>query len=176
MKIKAKKTIKLRKPGRPIGDGISQSINRAVIKILASEGYDGLSIESVATEAKVNKTSVYRKWKTKEDLVQAALFIIAQELHAKVIKNDQQLDLKKMAVEIGKFLSSPVGRALFMATIQSSSIKVATTARNMMSHKDSSEKLELTIVAGAIIHRIFIENEPLNTTWIESLVRRLEKM
>lgn len=174
MKVKAEKSLKKRRPGRPKGDGNSFSVHRAVIKILARQGYEGLSIETVAAEAKINKTSVYRKWKTKEELVEASLVNIAEELLAKVSTDEQRVDLRKMAIDVAKFLSSVEGRALFMATIQSSSTRVSTAARKVISYQDSPEKIELSIIAGAIIHRIFIENTKVDSKWIEALISRLE--
>ncbi|MFY7992356.1 MAG: TetR/AcrR family transcriptional regulator [Bacteriovoracaceae bacterium] len=174
MKVKAKKSLKKRHPGRPSGDGNSITVHKAVIKILAREGYEGLSIETVAFEAKINKTSVYRKWKTKEELVESSLINVAEKLQEKVIVDKQRVDLNKMALEIATFLSSSEGRALFMASIQSSSTRVSTAARKIINHQDSPQKLELSLIAGAIIHRIFIENELTDSKWINAMVSRLQ--
>jgi AcrR family transcriptional regulator len=45
----------------------------AVIEELAAASYERLSIPDVAERAGVNKTSVYRRWPTRSDLVRAAL-------------------------------------------------------------------------------------------------------
>ena len=44
---------------------------------LATRGYAGFRIEKVASAARVNKTTIYRRWPTKADLVEAALREIA---------------------------------------------------------------------------------------------------
>ena len=41
----------------------------AAIELLAEAGYDGFSIEEVAARAGVHKTTVYRRWPTKPDLI-----------------------------------------------------------------------------------------------------------
>jgi AcrR family transcriptional regulator len=46
---------------------------RATLAELAEVGYAALRIEDVARRARVNKTTVYRRWPTKRDLVGAAI-------------------------------------------------------------------------------------------------------
>ena len=62
-----------RGPGRPRSEEADQAILGATIMLLAEHGVYGLSIEAVAAEAGVGKTTIYRRWQTKEDLVVAAL-------------------------------------------------------------------------------------------------------
>jgi AcrR family transcriptional regulator len=62
-----------RGPGRPRSEKADQAILGATITLLAEHGVSGLSIEAVAAEAGVGKTTIYRRWQTKEDLVIAAL-------------------------------------------------------------------------------------------------------
>src|SRR6188768_1360597 len=45
----------------------------ATLEAFAEQGYAGLSVEAVALRAGVNKTTIYRRWPTKTDLVGAAL-------------------------------------------------------------------------------------------------------
>jgi AcrR family transcriptional regulator len=62
-------------PPRRIGGGPRKAgeIFRATLGLLAENGYDGLTIESVATHSGVNKTTIYRWWPSKEALLAAAL-------------------------------------------------------------------------------------------------------
>jgi AcrR family transcriptional regulator len=46
----------------------------ATLELFAQHGYAGLSVEAVALHAGVNKTTIYRRWPTKVDLLGAALF------------------------------------------------------------------------------------------------------
>ena len=62
-----------RGPGRPRSEKADEAILGATITLLAEHGVYGLSIEAVAAEAGVGKTTIYRRWQTKEDLVLAAL-------------------------------------------------------------------------------------------------------
>ncbi len=49
------------------------SVLEATLQELARLGYQALRVEDVATRASVNKTTIYRRWPTKGDLVIAAL-------------------------------------------------------------------------------------------------------
>jgi len=42
------------------------------LRLLQQHGYDGLTVEAVATEAKSSKATVYKRWPTKADLAVAA--------------------------------------------------------------------------------------------------------
>lgn len=56
---------------------ISQSRERelldAVIEVLRETGYDRLTVDAVVAKARASKTTVYRRWPTKSELVTAAV-------------------------------------------------------------------------------------------------------
>jgi AcrR family transcriptional regulator len=56
---------------RPGGraERVRSSVLKAVFELLAEEGFERLSIEKVANRAGVHKTTVYRRWSTKAELV-----------------------------------------------------------------------------------------------------------
>jgi AcrR family transcriptional regulator len=60
-------------PGRPRDPEADRAILEATIEILGEEGYEGLSIEGVAARAGVGKTTIYRRWTSKAELVVAAI-------------------------------------------------------------------------------------------------------
>jgi AcrR family transcriptional regulator len=59
--------------GRPRDPGIERAILAATFAQLIEVGYAALSIEAVAAAAGVGKTTIYRRWPAKRDLVVAAL-------------------------------------------------------------------------------------------------------
>ncbi|MEX2196309.1 MAG: TetR/AcrR family transcriptional regulator [Thermoleophilaceae bacterium] len=59
--------------GRPQDRGVDRRILEAAMKLLAEEGFTRMSIEAVAAEAGVAKTTIYRRFSGKVDLVSAAL-------------------------------------------------------------------------------------------------------
>ncbi len=69
-----------RPPGRPRSEESRQSILRSTLKLLKQNGgFPELSIEAIAADAKVGKTTVNRWWPTKAALVADAFFASAEE-------------------------------------------------------------------------------------------------
>jgi AcrR family transcriptional regulator len=69
-----------RPPGRPRSEESRQSILRSTLKLLKQDGGFGeLSIEAIAADANVGKTTVYRWWPTKAALVADAFLASADE-------------------------------------------------------------------------------------------------
>ncbi len=62
-----------RGPGRPRDERADQAIMTATLDLLSEVGPTGLSVEEVATRAGVGKTTIYRRFATKDDLMVAAL-------------------------------------------------------------------------------------------------------
>ena len=54
------------RPRDPSRDGV---IRAAILSLLAEVGYGSLTMDAVAAEAGVGKATIYRRWRTKEDLV-----------------------------------------------------------------------------------------------------------
>src|ERR1700730_9816964 len=63
----------IRRAGRPRSTESHQAILEATLALFAEEGLQGLSIEGVAERAGVGKTTIYRRWSSKEDLIKDAL-------------------------------------------------------------------------------------------------------
>lgn len=59
--------------GRPRSQFVDEAILRAVLEVLARDGYQSMSMQSVATVAGVGKPTIYRRFASKADLVAAAL-------------------------------------------------------------------------------------------------------
>ncbi|MGV9779576.1 TetR/AcrR family transcriptional regulator [Streptosporangium sp. NPDC003464] len=103
--------------GRPRDPGNDASILNAALDLLIERGAGGTSIEAVAQRAGVAKLTVYRRWRSKEDLLMAALE------HAR----NPDLDVPAVArsidelVEfIAELLSRPRFRALMARVIGAS--------------------------------------------------------
>ena len=61
------------KRGRPRSEAAEQAMLDAAIELLAEHGYGGLTVEAVAARAGVAKTTVYRRWPGKDELLIDAL-------------------------------------------------------------------------------------------------------
>jgi AcrR family transcriptional regulator len=62
-----------RKRGRPRSESAERAMLAAAIELLAEHGYGGLTVEAVAAQAGVAKTTVYRRWPGKDELLFDAL-------------------------------------------------------------------------------------------------------
>src|SRR3981081_2209255 len=65
--------LKIRSAGRPRSAEKDVAILRAALRLLASHGYTRMTLDQVAVAAGVSKSTIHLRWKTKADLVTAAL-------------------------------------------------------------------------------------------------------
>ena len=63
----------VRRAGRPRSAESHQAILEATLALFAEVGLPGLSIEAIAERAGVGKTTIYRRWSSKEDMIKDAL-------------------------------------------------------------------------------------------------------
>ena len=94
------------------GETVVHDVIEAAREELARVGYRALRIEDVAARAKVNKTTIYRRWPTKVELVQETLKTMFD--HQEPLPNTGSLrsDLVCVAGEMFKFFSSANGHVL----------------------------------------------------------------
>jgi AcrR family transcriptional regulator len=59
--------------GRPRDPATDRAITEATFRLLREEGYRGMSIEGVAARSGVAKTTIYRRYRSKHELVVAAV-------------------------------------------------------------------------------------------------------
>jgi AcrR family transcriptional regulator len=59
--------------GRPRDPSRDGAIRAAIVQVLAESGYAGLTMDAVAAAAGVGKATIYRRWRTKSDLVADAI-------------------------------------------------------------------------------------------------------
>lgn len=71
--------VPLRK-GRPRDERIDEDITAAALDLLSAEGFDRFSVEAVAARADVAKTTVYRRFPTRNDLIVGALLRLNDDL------------------------------------------------------------------------------------------------
>ncbi len=62
------------------GETVVRKVLIATIEEVALTGYAGLTLERVAARAEVNRTTIYRRWPTKKDLVAATLSFAAEQV------------------------------------------------------------------------------------------------
>jgi AcrR family transcriptional regulator len=60
--------------GRPRDPQVDAAIRAATLELLVEEGYQATTIQAVARRAGVSAPSIYRRWSSKAELVEAAVF------------------------------------------------------------------------------------------------------
>jgi AcrR family transcriptional regulator len=55
------------------GEAREQAILSAVIELLGEQGYDGMTMDAIAARAHASKTTIYKRWPGKPELVRAAV-------------------------------------------------------------------------------------------------------
>ena len=83
----------------------------AVAEELGEVGYENLRVESVATRSGVNKTTIYRRWPTKSELVAAAIEHLKEEEQV-FDTGSLRGDLLAFMREVVTRVRTPIGRGI----------------------------------------------------------------
>ena len=94
-----------------------EAVFGATLDVLASQGYDRMSMEGVALQAGVHKTTVYRRWGTKDRLLAESLQEAAESRIEVPDTGDIGDDLRALASSIQATLSSREGMATVRALV-----------------------------------------------------------
>ncbi|MGW5470079.1 TetR/AcrR family transcriptional regulator [Streptomyces chartreusis] len=78
--------------GRPRSAEKNAAILEAALQLLATQGYTRMSLSQVAEAAQVSKSTIHLRWKTKADLVTAALAALRMA-DAPPVSGDTRADL-----------------------------------------------------------------------------------
>jgi len=89
----------------------------ATLELFAEHGFAGLSIEAVAARASVNKTTVYRRWPTKTDLLVAALVFLREEDPPPPDTGALHSDLEELLLRWAEHMATPRRRAIMQALL-----------------------------------------------------------
>lgn len=158
---------------------------------LATHGFERLSVPEVAALAGLNKTSVYRRWPTKADLVREALAASMGHTAEALDSGDLRADLLALARTAVGFVESPSGLAVLRTLLaEGANPEVKGLAAAMLHQQgingpalvferaiargelaqDTDVTLVLTTLAGAIMHCILIEQSPVTEHFLTTLI------
>jgi AcrR family transcriptional regulator len=177
--------------GAPVVDRVLE----VTLEELARHGYHRLSVPEVAERAGLNKTSVYRRWPTKEALVAAALEGAmghdAPLPDTGALKSDM-LALVRRAVA---WADSDIGRGVMKTLLaDGAQPEVRVLVEGLLRRRasgpavlfqrarergelppDADVPMALAVIAGAISHRLFVESRRATPAWVGRLVTLVER-
>jgi AcrR family transcriptional regulator len=165
-------------------------ILRAAIEELARSDYGGLTFEKVAARAGVNKTTVYRHWETKVDLVRAALSSAARSMSPGPTTGTLRGDLLRIGRAMTDFATSFDGQCLMrLRLLQHPEPELAGIAKDLHAKHlaalaslakaavargevapDVDLGLILDMLGGALHVRLVMKNEPVDDVVIAQIV------
>ena len=102
-------------PRRRLGGRSERVVNdvlRATAGEIARVGYGALRVEDVAAIANVNKTTIYRRWPTKPELVAAAVRALADAPKPLPDSGDLRADLLELLARALRRAATPEGQAV----------------------------------------------------------------
>lgn len=146
------------------GAAVTDSIRAAALLLAARTGSLDLSVEAIAAEAGVNKTTVYRRWDTAEALLADAVGDHAGRAVPLEATGDLETDLRRLADLVLANIASPIGRALL--TARHTGGEAITELRSHF----WDQRLEL---AAGLVEPHRVAGAPDATTLVEALVAPL---
>lgn len=146
---------------------------------LAAHGPEGLSVQRVAERAEVNKTTVYRRWPTRDALIDAALERVLAEASALPPTGSVRGDLGQILNYVVELLESPGGRALLRAAmaeeggggLPSVHGRLGLESRDEgQAGRDGALPTAAFMLVGTVIHRVLLERRLADAAWQERIV------
>ncbi|MGH9026618.1 MAG: TetR/AcrR family transcriptional regulator [Acidimicrobiia bacterium] len=105
--------VEVRAPGRPRSRAADAAILDATVDLYADLGFEGLSVNAVASRAGVSKATIYRRFPSKVDLVLAAATRAADREHGDVDTGNVRDDLRGHVNALVRLLTkTEIGRCV----------------------------------------------------------------
>ncbi|WP_320784248.1 TetR/AcrR family transcriptional regulator [Streptomyces sp. CRN 30] len=187
--------------GRPRSAAADAAILAATRAALVELGWSGLTLGDVATRAGVAKTTLYRRWAGKHELVVDAVAELFDALRLPD-RGSLAADIEGVVLQFAAILARPEARCGLMGAVAESARDDALRARIRASIVDPQKRLVVEgraraevrgelppeedprtaartvdlvfdMVAGAVVHRLLVSSEPVDAAWVGSLTRVL---
>ncbi|MFF2859771.1 TetR/AcrR family transcriptional regulator [Streptomyces rubiginosohelvolus] len=184
---------KATRTGRPRSTAADAAILEATRASLVDLGWSKLTMSDVATRAGVAKTTLYRRWAGKNELVVDAVAVLFDELELPD-RGSLAADVQGVVLQFAALLERPEARTALMAVVAESTrddslrhrIRSAIVdrqkrlvllgreraqARGELRYEDDASAaarnadLIFDVIAGAVVHRTLVSAEPVDTAW-----------
>lgn len=184
---------KATRTGRPRSTAADAAILEATRASLVDLGWSKLTMGDVATRAGVAKTTLYRRWAGKNELVVDAVAVLFDELEVPD-RGSLAADVQGVVLQFAALLERPEARTALMAVVAESTrddslrlrIRSAIVdrqkrlvllglqraqARGELRYEDDASAaarnadLIFDVIAGAVVHRTLVSAEPVDSAW-----------
>ncbi|HEV2638415.1 MAG TPA: TetR/AcrR family transcriptional regulator C-terminal ligand-binding domain-containing protein [Actinocrinis sp.] len=174
--------------GRPRSAAADAAILAATRDLLAEQGWDRLSLGEVAARAGVAKTTLYRRWPGKTELVVDAMAEIFGTLRP-VDAGSVRADAAAVIADLVALLSRPETQAAFLALAAESARdprlrtvvreKIIDRQRHLVlcgaaraearaeTSRIHDPGLVFDVITGTIVHRLLIAGEPVDQDYLD---------
>ncbi|MFF4018353.1 TetR/AcrR family transcriptional regulator [Streptomyces sp. NPDC001843] len=189
------------RPGRPRSAAADTAILAATREALVELGWSKLTLGDVATRAGVAKTTLYRRWAGKNELVVDAVAELFDELELPD-RGSLAADIEGVVLQLAAILARPEAKSGLMAAVAESTRDEALRERVRTSIVDRQKRLVLEgraraqtrgelppeadpgeaartvdlifdMVAGAVVHRTLVSGKPADEDWVRGFTRVL---
>ena len=176
-----------RAPGRPRSAVADAAILDAARELLAERGWDAMTLGDVAARAGVAKTTLYRRWPGKAELVVDAMAQLFDRL-CPVDAGSVRADAEVVIRELIELWSRPEAQTAFLALAAQSARDPALRAavrekiidrQRRLVHAGAARaeargdgvriadpELLFDVIAGTLVQRLLIEGEPLDEGYL----------
>ncbi|MET8569594.1 TetR/AcrR family transcriptional regulator [Streptomyces sp. NPDC004783] len=187
--------------GRPRNAAADTAILAATRAALVDLGWSKLTLGDVATRAGVAKTTLYRRWSGKNELVVDAVAELFDELELPD-RGSLAADIEGVVLQFAAILARPEARSGLMAVVAESTRDDALRERIRASIVDRQKRLVVEgraraqargelppendpadaartadlifdVVAGAVVHRTLVSAEPADGRWARGFTQVL---
>lgn len=184
---------KATRTGRPRSTAADAAILEATRSSLVDLGWSKLTMGDVATRAGVAKTTLYRRWAGKNELVVDAVAVLFDELELPD-RGSLAADVQGVVLQFAALLERPEARTALMAVVAESTRddslrlrirsaivdrqkrlvllgKQRAQARGELRYEDDASTaarnadLIFDVIAGAVVHRTLVSAEPVDSEW-----------
>lgn len=184
---------KATRTGRPRSTAADAAILDATRESLVDLGWSKLTMSDVATRAGVAKTTLYRRWAGKNELVVDAVAVLFDELELPD-RGSLAADVQGVVLQFAALLERPEARTALMAVVAESTRDDSLRRRIRSAIVDRQKRLVLLgreraqargelryegdasaaarnadlifdVIAGAVVHRTLVSAEPVDAEW-----------
>ncbi|MFN8075834.1 MAG: TetR/AcrR family transcriptional regulator [Kineosporiaceae bacterium] len=178
-------------PGRPRDAGVDVRVLDAARAVLGRRGYDGFSVDEVASTAGVAKSTLYRRWPTRDHLVVASLTSVLQREAPLADTGTIRGDLLSTLSGIADFLRHPAYSRLVAEMVAmvarhedlAEQIHAAAASRRRAGvalveravargelRADVDANVLTDQLVGPLYYRILVSGEPVDDAFLDRLV------